>query len=198
MKKMLVFLCAATLFFGIVVSAHALPTNGGFETGDLTGWNWAGDVTVATSFTIGSETYNPTEGNYLAKLGSTADSGVWFDSNLIVDSFDVIVPNESSFSAWIRSGPSNAPKQEFTQTVFNDSGNTVAINLALLTFNVPEDWCVTLYGVGVDLGETIFVDNVSGKPCPNTNPVPEPSTMLLLGSGIVGLAGWSRKKFKKN
>jgi hypothetical protein len=34
----------------------------------------------------------------------------------------------------------------------------------------------------------------SGSPAP----VPEPTTMLLLGTGLAGLAGFGRKKFKKN
>ncbi len=38
-------------------------------------------------------------------------------------------------------------------------------------------------------GDTLGGDGAS--------PVPEPATLVLLGSGLVGLAGLGRKKFKK-
>lgn len=42
---------------------------------------------------------------------------------------------------------------------------------------------------------TNTVDSVSDSDI--GSPVPEPGTLILLGAGLVGLAGFGRKKFKK-
>ena len=52
-----------------------------------------------------------------------------------------------------------------------------------VTFSTPENsgnWDYAVAGMDVDVA-----------------PVPEPSTMLLMGSGLLGLVGYSRKRFSK-
>ena len=44
-------------------------------------------------------------------------------------------------------------------------------------------------------GATLQDFNTTGESAPV--PVPEPSTMLLLGSGLIGLGAYVRRKFKK-
>jgi hypothetical protein len=45
---------------------------------------------------------------------------------------------------------------------------------------------------------SIAGNNIQRQAEINVAPVPEPATMLLLGSGLIGLAGYGRKKFFKN
>jgi len=51
-----------------------------------------------------------------------------------------------------------------------------------------------MYGVHViDFSQNFYLENKGGDKLPT----PEPTTLLLLGSGLIGLAGLGRRKFKK-
>ena len=56
-------------------------------------------------------------------------------------------------------------------------------------------YSAALGGVGGLYGDPGLFENVDAL---DNHPIPEPCTMLLLGSGLIGLAGLSRKKRKKS
>ena len=60
--------------------------------------------------------------------------------------------------------------------------------------NILATVLLIIYIFGFIIISTVFADGKGGF---DTFPVPEPASMLLLGIGMVGLAGFGRKKFKK-
>ena len=60
-----------------------------------------------------------------------------------------------------------------------------------------DDWIYVVLAEEIEPGVFSFGSDDKSPKTTSTYGAPEPATMLLLGSGLIGLAGFGRKKFKK-
>jgi hypothetical protein len=197
---LLVVQAGATVIIGQVGSNLPMPTVNYFGAGPQTFGNYTWSSTNAS--TQGGSVYGYTGGyGYLANGSWDGALGPMAGVN---DSFQVYgITDTMTFAfatpvSWVGGFFNYVPggSTPTTLAVYDTSSNLIeSYNLTFLT------------GGGVDTGEWIrFVestpigsftmsDNYVGVTGQAATPTPEPGTLALLGSGIVGLAGFARRKF---
>jgi hypothetical protein len=161
-----------------------LSISGGFDSSNLY---------LEATFQPG--TFNPSNLGFLWGLDTDLDSGTGGQGVVLGADFTI-------FFDWLKiTTRALVVKHDGGITVgtvpvsFGSNSLSLTVPLSLL----DNDDGVALFslavGTPVDADHFSITDSVlMGGP---TTPVPEPTTMLLLGSGLIGLVGYGRKKFFK-
>ena len=208
MKKFFVCLFSLLFFVGVAGTVYAIPSGPPYM-GIIDENGYSGsDITFA-----GKAYTDISSGWYTAGDAIwTANSGSWveYTANLDLGNWNIGLNvinhgNLGSDSGWY-------PQFEVFNTLTNDTifipasdteVNYGFINLDIFTagdYSVKYTWLNDKYGPGyvpqLDANIQInsaFFDNTETVPI---IPSPEPATMLLLGTGLIGIAGFGRKKIK--
>lgn len=191
-KVVRVALAVALLMFGTAVFAQV--QNGGFETGDFTNWTQFGDTSFngVCSVSTCPGGYAPFEGTYAAFFGPVGDIGGISQDIATVPgtrytlSFFLALPVGGTPNYFqVQFGDAVSTLTNFPGTFdwaefqISDMATTTSTRLTFTFRNDPAYW---------------FLDNVNINQGGTT---PEPGTLVLFGSGLLGLAGVIRRKLNR-
>jgi len=195
-KLKVVFLVAA---FGLLFGRNSLVAdivvNGGFETGLLPPWVQSGDIFFTGVGIIGSI---PHSGSYSFAIGSPTDG---FLSQTLV----TIPLATYELRYWLHHGLGAIPIENY----FNVSWDGSLIPGATLVDAPAFDYTeyifpgliastastVLTFGPYFDLPTFYNLDDISVER--TDAPVPEPGTLFLLGTGLIGLGAQWKRRLKK-
>jgi Carbohydrate binding domain len=181
---------ATITFLGLSTARGDLIVNGGFETGDFSGWTLSGDTSSPTTYGVDSS--YPFAGTYDAYFGP-------FNSQLFLSQTIATIPGkEYQFEFFMMNEVGTSPNQfsvKFGSTDLYDATNLSSFAYQQYLYQVTATATTTVVTLGFQNEFSFFdVDNIS------VLPVPEPSSFVcfVLGSILVGCHGRRQRVARGN
>lgn len=206
MRKIVVFLATAFLIFGVFSFGHATllfednfnSENGGIGALNYTGFaNW--QVSDGTVDLIGNGYFDfqPGNGLYVDMDGSTVNAGILTSIGLSLSAGSYLLSFDLAGN--FRNGEQESVTVEvamgglFSNTYFLTQNTPFTTFTESFTVGSDQNASISFEGQGGD-NVGMLLDNIRLE----TASVPEPSTLLLLGMGVLGMAGYGRRKIKNS
>lgn len=185
MKKLLIILCALSLVFGMVGAAGATP------------------ITFTDSTIFYSDHTDPNVdlvsygGSYVNKLEYITDWVMWTHHFTFDPEVDEVLSGTLTVMLKDDTDPWYQPFEFAFGWAEDGTWDFGEVNNGSYSYDVSASYLA-------DGSFTIMIASVGGDFFINQSdleityePIPEPATLILFGTGLIGLAGLGKKKFKK-
>lgn len=182
-KLLTVSAITAALAYAAPACGANLVTNGGFETGSLSGWTISGNMSF---FTVDNMAHS---GSFAGRFGPAGSVGT------LSQTLSTVAGQTYTISFWLEDdgGTPSSFEAAFGGNELVALSNPNAFDYTLYSYSLTASSASTLLSFSFRQDPAYFhLDDVSVSP----TGVPEPSTwaMMILGLGAAGLALRQRKK----